>query len=80
MKTSVVSRLPTSTMNMTGFLIWIRGSSFFNESSSAGRTIAASQKRTTTSACGHGDYLMASSARLSSSTLTRGRPKRPNAG
>ena len=28
----VVSRLPTSTMNITGFLIWIRGSSFQIES------------------------------------------------
>ena len=39
MKMIVVSRLPTSTMNITGFLIWIRGSSFRNESTTACRTI-----------------------------------------
>src|SRR5579862_7522807 len=32
MKTTIV---PTSTTNMTGFLIWVRGSSFFSESSAA---------------------------------------------
>ena len=31
----VVTRLPTSTMNMTGFLIWIRGSSLRKESAIA---------------------------------------------
>ena len=42
-KTIVVRRLPTSTMNITGFLIWIRGSSFQNESTIACRTMPGSQ-------------------------------------
>ena len=33
--TTVVSRLPTSTMNITGLWNWIRGSSFQNESTIA---------------------------------------------
>src|SRR5262245_50223525 len=39
----VVSRLPASTMNMTGFLICTCGSSFLMESRIAGRTMAGSQ-------------------------------------
>ena len=42
----VVRTLPTSTMNMTGFLIWIRGSSFQIESTIAWRTMPASQIET----------------------------------
>ncbi len=43
MKTIVVRRLPTSTMNITGFLNWIRGSSFHSESMTACRTMPGSQ-------------------------------------
>ena len=41
-KMSVVTRLPTSTMNITGFLICVRGSSFRTESRIACRTMAGS--------------------------------------
>src|SRR5207302_147092 len=39
---AVVSRLPTSTTNMTGFLIWWRGSSLRKLDATAWRTIAGS--------------------------------------
>ena len=42
-QTTVEIRLPTSTMNMTGFRSWMRGSSLRNESRIAGRTIFGSQ-------------------------------------
>ncbi len=42
-KMIVVIRLPTSTMNITGFLTWIRGSSLRNESTTACRMMAGSQ-------------------------------------
>ena len=41
--TIVVTTLPTSTMNITGFLTWMRGSSFLNESSTACRRMFWSQ-------------------------------------
>ena len=43
MKMIVVRRLPTSTMNITGFLNWIRGSSFHNASTIACRMMPGSQ-------------------------------------
>ena len=39
-KIPVVITLPSSTMNITGFLSWSRGSSFGNESATAPRTIS----------------------------------------
>ena len=41
-KITVVITEPSSTMNMTGFLIWLRGSSFGNESLTACSTISGS--------------------------------------
>ena len=39
-----VTTVPTSTTNMTGFLIWTRGSSFLKESTSAWRRIWRSNR------------------------------------
>ena len=89
-KTIVVMRLPTSTMNITGFLIWTRGSSLTNESAIACRTICGSQIEVVrarsamvcvlvTDVCA-GAPSASSSARFSSSTLTRARPRNPKVG
>ena len=43
MARSVVTSAPTSTMNITGFFIKVRGSSLRNESALAGRTMAGSK-------------------------------------
>ena len=47
----VVATLPTSTTNMTGFFIMLRGFSFTNESSVARRTIFRSQIDFVLNAC-----------------------------
>jgi hypothetical protein len=41
---AVVSTLPTSTTNITGFRTWWRGSSFRNDATMAPRTISGSKR------------------------------------
>ena len=72
-KIPVVITLPSSTMNITGFRICCRGSSFGNESLTAARTM--SREKMLPLACHYGPSL--SSARLSSRTLTPGSPRKP---
>ncbi len=83
--------LPSSTMNITGFLNWRRGSSFGNESRIAVRTISREKTLlrlalvTGDGAVGIGATVVdiyvppsSSSARFSSRTLTPGSPKKPH--
>ena len=75
-KITVVITLPSSTMNITGFLNWSRGSSFGNESRIAAST--SSREKTLARLARHLLFLSSlSRARLSSSTLTPGSPKKP---
>ena len=85
----VVITLPTSTMNITGFLSCRRGSSLGNESRTARRTISGwnseiARRSSEPTAGGRRDRSTSassgqrSSARLSSSTLTPGSPKKPS--
>ena len=77
-KITVVMTLPSSTMNITGFFSCSRGSSFGNESPDRReRELAREDAR----ALGRGHHYFPpslSSARLSSSTLTPGSPKKPS--
>ena len=74
-RSTVVITLPSSTMNMTGFLTCSRGSSFGNESRIAARTIS---REKTLASCAPLAPVSRSSARLSSRTLTPGSPKKPS--
>ena len=88
---TLVIRLPISTMNITGFRIWMRGSSLQNESTTAGRRMVGSQieiRRARSAMTDSSSFVRpaaaaphdSSSARFSSSTLTRARPRIPSVG
>ena len=75
-KITVVMTLPSSTMNITGFLSCRRGSSFGNESLTAASASSREKMLDAMRAIYCPPSL--SSARLSSSTFTPGSPKKPN--
>ncbi len=73
----VVITLPISTMNITGFFTWLRGSSFGNESLIACLTISGSKMFVSLRAIDYFPWAL-SRARLSFRTLTPGSPKKPS--
>ena len=75
-KIPVVITLPSSTMNITGFVTCSRGSSFGNESRIAASDDARA-RRCSPTARAISVPCSRSSARLSSSTFTPGSPKKP---